>query len=263
MVTSPPPPDELDVAIDAARIGAAVVQKALGTAITAEFKSDANPVTIVDQEAEAAIVEVISRWRPMDSVLAEEGGGSGWDQGRVWIIDPLDGTVNFIHAIPHISVSVALWIDGHAEVGVVLDVGRSEEFTARRGDGAWLNQTRLSVSTEAKLAASLVATGFPYDRNIHGRTYAAVLGEVLTRVQGIRRFGSAALDLAWVACGRFEGYWESGIQPWDAAAGVLLVAEAGGTVTDLHSLPHRLDAPVIVASNGRIHNELLDAIISE
>ena len=263
MATSQSAPDDLEVAIDAARIGAAVVQKAFGTAITAEFKSDANPVTLVDQEAEAAIVEVISRWRPMDSVLAEEGGGSGWDQGRVWIIDPLDGTVNFIHAIPHISVSVALWIDGHAQVGVVLDVGRHEEFTACRGKGAWLNQTPLSVSTEAKLAASLVATGFPYDRNVHGRTYAAVLGEVLTRVQGIRRFGSAALDLAWVACGRFEGYWESGIQPWDAAAGVLLVSEAGGVVTNLDRTAHRLDDPVIVASNGSIHNELLDAIISE
>ncbi len=127
------------------------------------------------------------------------------------------------------------------EVAVIHDVDRIEEFTAQRGKGAWLDERPIVVSGEADLARSLIATGFPYDRNIHGRAYAATLGEVLTRVQGIRRFGSAALDLAWVACGRYEGYWESGTQPWDAGAGVLLIEEAGGRVTNLDRDPHRLD----------------------
>lgn len=255
-------PSDLDVAIDAARAGAAVVAQAIGQPTTAEWKSDANPVTIVDQQAEAAIVEVIAGFRPDDSVLAEEGGGSSWDEGRVWLVDPLDGTVNFIHDIPHIAVSVALWIDGEPEVAVIYDVDRIEEFTAQRGEGAWLDHRQIAVSGEADLARSLIATGFPYDRNIHGRAYAATLGEVLTRVQGIRRFGSAALDLAWVACGRYEGYWESGTQPWDAGAGVLLIEEAGGRVTNLDRRPHRLDDPVIVATNRHIHDSLVDALLT-
>ena len=255
-------PSDLEVAIDAARAGAAVVAQAIGHPTAAEWKSDANPVTIVDQQAEAAIVEVIARLRPDDSVLAEEGGGSSWDEGRVWLVDPLDGTVNFIHDIPHIAVSVALWIDGEPEVAVIYDVDRIEEFTAQRGKGASLDDRPLVVSGEADLARSLIATGFPYDRNIHGRAYAATLGEVLTKVQGIRRFGSAALDLAWVACGRYEGYWESGTQPWDAGAGVLLIEEAGGRVTNLDRGPHRLDDPVIVATNGHIHDSLVDALLT-
>lgn len=253
-------PDDLDVAIDAARSGGAVVWKAFGSPVEAKFKSDANPVTIVDHEAEAAIVDVIKRFRPDDAVLAEEGGGSGWERGRVWVIDPLDGTVNFIHGIPQIAVSVALWIDGRPEVGVISDMVRDEEFTARRGQGAWLNHFPIRVSSHATLAESVVATGFAYDRNIHGRRYAAVMGEVLTKVQGIRRFGSAALDLAWVACGRFEGYWEAGTHPWDAAAGVLLIAEAGGRVSKLDGTEHRLDDPMIIATNGQIHNELIEVI---
>ncbi|MFN2486325.1 MAG: inositol monophosphatase [Acidimicrobiia bacterium] len=253
-------PDDLDVAIDAARSGGAVVWKAFGSPVEATFKSDANPVTIVDHEAEAAIVDVIKRFRPNDAVLAEEGGGSGWERGRVWVIDPLDGTVNFIHGIPQIAVSVALWIDGRPEVGVISDMVRDEEFTARRGQGAWLNHFPIRVSSQATLAESVVATGFAYDRNIHGRRYAAVMGEVLTKVQGIRRFGSAALDLAWVACGRYEGYWEAGTHPWDAAAGVLLIAEAGGRVSNLDGADHRLDDPMIIATNGHIHNELIAVI---
>lgn len=259
-------PSDLDVAIDAARVGAGLVGKAVGTTTTAQWKSDANPVTTVDQDAEAAIIEVIARFRPNDSVLAEEGGGSSWDQGRVWLVDPLDGTVNFIHDIPHIAVSVALWIDGRPEVAVIYDVNRNEEFTAQRGQGAWLASRSarrpITVSSETDLARSLVATGFPYDRNVHGRTYAATMGEVLTRVQGIRRFGSAALDLAWVACGRYEGYWESGTQPWDAAAGVLLIGEASGRVTNLGQRLHRLDDPVIVATNGQIHDALIEALLA-
>lgn len=253
-------PADLDVAIDAARTGAAVVHAALGSVVGTRFKSDANPVTEVDHEAEEAIIAILRQLRPDDAVLAEESGGSGWERGRVWLVDPLDGTVNFIHGIPQISVSVALWIDGHPAVGVVRDVTRNEEFTAQAGAGAFLNHEPLRVSPEGSLEQSLIATGFPYDRNIHGQAYAENLGMVLTRVQGIRRLGSAALDLAWVACGRYEGYWEFGIRPWDTGAGVLLVAEAGGLVTNHRGSRYRLDDAGIVASNRAIHDDLLRAV---
>jgi myo-inositol-1(or 4)-monophosphatase len=236
------------------------VATAFGTPVDTQWKSDANPVTEIDRSAEAAILEVIRRFRPADGILAEEAGGGGWAEGRVWIIDPLDGTVNFIHGIPHISVSVALWIDGLPQVGVIYDVIRNEEFYGVRDLGAWLNHEKVAVSRQANFGESLLATGFPYDRNVHGRKYAAVMGEVLTRAQGIRRFGSAALDLAWVACGRYEGYWETGIAPWDSAAGILLIREAGGKVTNIDGGPHRLDDSVIVTSNGLIHDALLEAI---
>jgi myo-inositol-1(or 4)-monophosphatase len=254
--------DDLDVALEAARVGAATVAAAFGSPVDAQWKSDANPVTQIDRDAEAAIIDVISDMRPDDKVLGEETGGADWTDGRVWIIDPLDGTVNFIHGIPHLAVSVALWSDGVGAVGVICDVTRREEFTAVRGKGAWLNQHEIAVSKQDLLATSLVATGFPYDRNLHGRRYASVMGEVLTRAQGIRRFGSAALDLAWVACGRYDAYWETGIAAWDAAAGTLLIQEAGGRITNLRGGPHRLDDPVIVVSNGLVHNDLISAITS-
>ena len=221
-------PSDLDVALDAARTGAAIVFAALGSVVGTRFKGDANPVTDVDQQAEEAIIGLLRRLRPEDAILAEESGGAGWEEGRVWIVDPLDGTVNFIHGIPHISVSVALWVDGLPAVGVVEDVTRHEEFIAQQGMGATIEAGSIKVSEEQILKQAMIATGFPYDRNLHGEAYAANLGQVLTRVQGIRRLGSAALDLAWVACGRYDGYWEFGISPWDTGAGVLLITEAGG-----------------------------------
>ncbi len=254
--------DDLSVAQEVARAGAALVRQAIGQRIEARFKSDANPVTEIDEAAERAMLEVLRRLRPEDTVLAEESGGDDWRSQRIWLIDPLDGTVNFIHGIPQVSVSVALWNEGKPLVAVITDVHRHEEFTAVAGEGAHLNGSGTSVSAVADLGQAIVATGFPYDRNVRGRDYARTLGEVLVRVQGVRRFGSAALDLAWVACGRYEGYWESGIQPWDAGAGVLLVAEAGGTVTNGEGGPHRLDDPVIVVSNGLIHTDLLAAVRS-
>ena len=252
--------DDLAVAQEVGRAGAALVRQAIGQRVEAQFKSDANPVTEIDQAAERAMLEVLRRLRPRDAVLAEESGGDDWSSPRIWLIDPLDGTVNFIHGIPQVAVSVALWDQGVPQAAMIIDVHRHEEFTAVAGEGAQLNGSRLSVSAEAELGRAIIATGFPYDRDVHGREYARTMGEVLIRSQGVRRFGSAALDLAWVACGRYEGYWESGIQPWDAGAGVLLVTEAGGTVTNGDGGPHRLDDPVIVVSNGLIQADLLEAV---
>lgn len=247
---------DLWVALRAARAGADEVLAGAGTAFLTRMKGHVDPVTEVDERAETAIRAAIGSHFPDDSILGEEGGGDGWKTGRVWIIDPLDGTINFVHAIPQFSVSVALWDDGTPLIGVVVDVMRQEEFVAVRGEGARLNDLPINISETPTMNESVLVTGFPYDRQQHAREYLDVVAEVLERAQGIRRLGSAALDLAWVACGRFDGYWEYGIQPWDAAAGVLLVTEAGGTVTDHEGTSNDLDAKACVATNGKIHDEL-------
>jgi myo-inositol-1(or 4)-monophosphatase len=287
---------ELMVAGEAARAAAAVVLRGFGKATTTEFKGDANPVTAIDRAAEVAALAVIRASFPADAIVAEESADfmeHPWEQGRAWLVDPLDGTVNFIHSVPQIAVSVALWVQGQPATAVIRDVITGEEFTAVRDGGAWrspprasstgrkagvgvgrrkaddgggwrpvrdTDPRRLAVSNEKELAASLLATGFPYDRNQRGAVYARNLGDVLTRSQGVRRFGSAALDLAWVADGRYDGYWEFGLSPWDAAGGVLIVAEAGGRVSTADGDDYRLGAWGLVASNGRVHDDLLAAI---
>lgn len=246
--------DDLHLAIEAAKAGGAIIARFFGSSPDPEYKGKFDPVTVVDQASEEAIVNTITRERPDDEILAEEGGGST-SAARHWIIDPLDGTVNFVHSIPQVSVSVALYEGDTALVGVVYDPLRDELFTAVADEGSRLNGHVISVSPEATLERSVVATGFPYDHDIHADDLATVVREMLRHVNGIRRFGSAALDLAWVAAGRYEGYWELGIAPWDGAAGLLLVREAGGTVTDpfgRESTPHR---GLIVASNSAIHDE--------
>ena len=252
---------DLWVALRAARAGADEVLAGAGSAFLTQMKGTVDPVTEIDERAETAIRTSIGSHFPDDSILGEEGGGDGWKQGRVWIIDPLDGTINFVHSIPHFAVSVALWDDGAPLIGVVIDVLRQEEFVAVRGEGARLNDLPIAVSSTPSMNESLVVTGFPYDRQKHAREYLEVVANVLEVAQGIRRLGSAALDLAWVACGRFDAYWEFGIKPWDAAAGTLLVTEAGGTVTDHRGATNDLDAGACVASNGKIHDELR-AIVS-
>lgn len=251
---------DLDVALAAARAGAAVVAEGFRRVSTASYKGSGNPVTETDLASEAAVLGVIRDRRPDDGILAEEGGGAGFREGRVWIVDPLDGTVNFVHRLPHVAVSVALAIDGRPMAGVVVDVVHGEVFAAVRGEGATLDGTPLRVSTVADPARALVVTGFPYDRHLRAEAYARVFGRVLARVEGVRRTGCAALDLCWVAAGRFDGEWEEGLAPWDTAAASLIAAEAGATVTDLAGDPFELDSRGVVASNGLVHAALLDAI---
>jgi myo-inositol-1(or 4)-monophosphatase len=253
---------DLWIGLKAARAGAAVVREGFGTSVITEFKGEADPVTAIDRSAEQHVLSVIHHHFPQDHVLAEESARpeGQWTEGRVWLVDPLDGTVNFIHAIPHIAVSVALWVDGQPAAAVIIDVIRGEELTATVGGGAFSGANPIRVSSQTRLSHSLIATGFAYDRNHHGLAYAENMGPVLTRAQGIRRFGSAALDFAWVACGRYEGYWEFGLKPWDAAAGVLLVTEAGGKVSSHTGVGHQLGDAGVVASNRAIHGELLEAV---
>jgi myo-inositol-1(or 4)-monophosphatase len=251
---------DVAVALEAARAGAARIRAARGERV-AEFKGAVNPVTEIDRAAEEAILDVIRRHRPDDGLLAEEGGGSsGWDDGRVWIVDPLDGTVNFVHGIPQVAVSVAVWEDGVPLAGVVLDVDRDEVFSAERGTGARHDGRQLAVSGVEHLAGALVGTGFPYDRQERAGHYAKILARVLGAAQGVRRIGSAALDLCWVAAGRLDAHWEFRLAPWDVAAAILVVDEAGGRVSTASGEGWTPDADLIVASNGLIHDELLSTL---
>lgn len=248
--------DDLAVAIEAATAGAAVVKHHFGAPPAVEYKGKFDPVTAVDREAEAAILAVLAEHRPDDSVFAEES--AEWVKrstptGRHWIADPLDGTVNFVRSIPQVSVSVALYDGTNALVGVVYDPLRDEMFTAVDGGGAFVNGSPIGVSTTQDIEKAVVATGFPYDHDVHADSLSVVVREILRHVNGLRRFGSAALDLAWVAAGRFDAYWELGIAPWDGAAGMLLVREAGGRVTDPFGARSTPTNGLVVASNGALH----------
>lgn len=241
---------DVEVAIEAAQRGAQAIRRHFRTDLAIDLKGAVDPVTLADREAEAAVVDVIRDSRPDDAVIAEEG--TAFEGGRRrWVIDPLDGTVNFTKGIPHVGVSVGLEDDAGPLVGVVVDVFRDEVMWAERGGGSWLAETRLRVTGTTSLEAAVVATGFPYDRNRFGTDYAGVVGAMLHRVLGVRRMGAAALDLAWVAAGRYDGYWEWGLAPWDLLAGQLLVTEAGGSVTNAAGGP--VSPTEVVASNGLIH----------
>ncbi|GLV48009.1 inositol monophosphatase [Thermus sp. LT1-2-5] len=212
-------------------------------------------VTQADREAEAAIKDLLLSRFPEAGFLGEEGGSEGGKALR-FIVDPLDGTVNYAHGFPFYGVSLALEVEGVIQVGVVQDTARGETFYALRGGGAYLDGRPLRVTERGELLGSLLATGFPYDvaKDPENLTYFA---RALRRGLLVRRPGAAALDLAYVAAGRLEGFWEVKLNPWDVAAGWLLVEEAGGRVTDLEGRPYRLGHRYIVATNGRIHEALL------
>lgn len=217
-------------------------------------------VTDVDHAAEELLVDAIRSRYPEHAVLAEEGRGTSQPSEYRWVIDPLDGTVNYAHGFPMFSVSVAVRRSQETILGIVYDPLRDELFTAEKGAGAKLNGEPLHVSATQRLGDSLIATGFPYSRATRTDNNVAEFSRLVTRVQGIRRAGSAALDMAYVAAGRLDGYWEQHLNPWDWAAGVLLVAEAGGRLSDLAGQPWSLDKAKIVATNGLIHAELVDAL---
>lgn len=244
--------DDLAVARTAATAAAGLI-RAAGTA-GIEYKGAVNPVTAADHEAEAAITQIIREARPDDGILAEEGSDTTSPSDRRWVIDPLDGTVNFLHGVPHCAVSIALEESGETVLGVIRDVYRDEEFWSVRGDGAFLNDAPISVSSTDTIGSALVSTGFAYDRQERADEYTRMVNAALRVAQGLRRMGSAAIDLAWVACGRYDGHWEVRLSPWDVAAGLLLVREAGGITTSSDGGPAtHLD---LVATNGLIHESL-------
>jgi myo-inositol-1(or 4)-monophosphatase len=227
--------------------------------VTVEYKGEADLVTVADRKSELLIRErLCERWPSFD-ILGEEGGLQDTGSDYRWYVDPLDGTTNFAHGFPVFCVSMGLEYKGERIAGVVYDPTRDELFAAERGGGAFLNQQPIRVSKVAKLAECLVATGFPSHKR-HKNPNIFFYHQITLHTHGVRRAGSAALDLCYVACGRLDGFWEFNLNPWDTAAGVLMVQEAGGKVSDFKGGPFQLDSRETLASNGLVHQALLHEI---
>jgi myo-inositol-1(or 4)-monophosphatase len=228
-------------------------------------KGEIDLVTEVDLECERLCRAVIAERFPAHDVLAEELSSGPDERARAshrWVFDPLDGTTNYVHGVPIFCSSLALEIDGRAAVAAVYDPTRRELFTAERGAGAFVNGSPLGVSSTANLLDALLATGFPYDAHIKVEALVEMFAAFLGKARAVRRLGSAALDLCYVAAGRFDGFWEEALKPWDAAAGALIVAESGGAVSGMDGTPFDPAAAHLVASNGRLHEQMLDVIRS-
>jgi myo-inositol-1(or 4)-monophosphatase len=217
-------------------------------------------VTEADQESEQAVIRTLNRAFPDHAILAEESGANARRSAHRWIIDPLDGTTNFAHGLPQFCVSIAYEHRGRLALAVVFDALKRELFVAARGRGARLNGRPIHVSATPSLDRALLATGFPYDRRERRNFYFTFWEAFMMRTQGVRRMGSAALDLCYVACGRVDAFWEFGLRPWDVAAGALIVAEAGGRVTNLDGSALDLDGRKILASNRKLHRAMRETI---
>ena len=254
----------LNTAVKAARrAGSAIMRGARDLDILTVSKKRHNDfVTEVDRAAEAEIIDVLTKAYPDHAILAEESGASGAskDAEFKWIIDPLDGTTNFIHGFPQFCVSIGLMHKGIITQGVVFDPTRNELFTATRGAGAFLNDRRIRVSKRIRLNESLIGTGFPFRDMAHLEQYIAMFRDITKNALGIRRAGAAALDLAYVACGRLDAFWEIGLAPWDMAAGSLLLTEAGGLIGDLTGETGYLESGNVVGGNPKVFVQLLQAL---
>lgn len=252
-----------NVAVNAARRAGDVILSYYRRGETGEVtrKSDNDYVTEADQRAEAVIIDIIQRSYPDHAFLAEESGETGGDSDTVWIIDPIDGTTNFMHGIPHFCVSIACQVKGVLEHAVIYDPVKDELFTADRGAGATLDGRRMRVSKTIKLREATLSTGFAYRRDGDIATYLPLYNRLLSASAHVRGMGSAALDLAYVAAGRLDGYWEIGLSPWDIAAGTLMVRAAGGIASDAHDNDaNPLDTGNILAANPKLYPQLLDKI---
>jgi len=252
----------LTIATRAARAAGDIILRNIDNLdrLTIEIKADNDFVTKVDRKAEEVILEAIQQAYPDHGIIAEESGTFNEDSEYQWIIDPLDGTTNFLHGFPQFAVSIGLQHKGRMEVGVIFDPVKNELFTASRGDGAQLNGKRLRVTPRKGLANTLIGTGFPFKQPQYLDTYLASFKAVHPKVAGIRRAGSAALDLAYVAAGRLDGFWEIGLNSWDMAAGVLLIREAGGIVTDFSGEGNYLETGNIVAASSKVYPALYETI---
>ena len=253
----------LDIATEAASAGGAVLQHYWGN--LSDIRSKGRPgdlVTEADQAAEKAVLAVLRLHLPDHAILAEESGSIGTQtDGLLWAVDPLDGTTNYTHQYPFCGCSVGLLIDGKPAVGAIFDPVHNQLFRAAKGLGATCNRQPISVSGTAALADSLLVTGFAYDRRETIDNNYAEFCQLTQLTQGVRRGGAASIDLAYVACGRLDGYWERGLSPWDLAAGVILVEEAGGQVTAYDQSPFEIESGRILATNGKVHGELSGALV--
>jgi len=233
----------------------------LGSDIRVDKKGTIDLVTEVDVAIERTFRDLVAGRFPDHQVLGEEMGGSAVPpKGACWVFDPIDGTTNYAHGLPIFCASLALEMDGTAELGAVYDPTRRELFTAERGGGAFLNGRPIHVSPAETLVDAMLVTGFPYDVHARVAEIVGLFGEFVGRARAVRRLGSAALDLCYVAAGRLDGFWENDLKPWDIAAGSLIVAEAGGRVTGLHGEPFTSRQGHVLATNDRIHQAMLDVI---
>jgi myo-inositol-1(or 4)-monophosphatase len=252
----------LNISVRAARNASKVILQSMGrlesVAITQKQRNDF--VTEVDKAAEREIINTIHKAYPNHAILAEESGMNKGDEEYLWIIDPLDGTTNYIHGFPHFSISIAFQHRARLEHAVIYDPVRQELFVASRGEGAQLNERRIRVSQNYKLESALIATGFPFKNPQQFQSYFSTFTALLSKTSDLRRTGSAALDLAYVAAARLDGYWELGVSPWDIAAGILLIKEAGGIVNDFQGEENYLTNGTIAAGNPRILKVLLENI---
>jgi myo-inositol-1(or 4)-monophosphatase len=259
---------DMDVNLDQALEFAKTISREAGQLLTeywrrgvvAEYKGVIDLVSEADRASEKLILDRIRSVYPDHAILSEETGSNQSSAPYSWIVDPLDGTTNFTHGHPDFAVTVALQVKDAIELGVVFDPLRDELFAARRGQGAWLNDRRIKVSTTQQLDRSLLVTGFPYDRRTNPHNNLREDNAFLMKAQGVLRSGSAAIDLASVASGRVDGYWEYRLSPWDMAAGMLLVREAGGRVTNVEGEQLTVPHADVVASNGFIHAEMMSVL---
>lgn len=253
----------LEIATEAALAAGEVLLSYMGNIGTATQKGrPGDLVTVADKASEAVIIEILQRHFPDHSILAEESGKLGLPESQyLWAIDPLDGTTNYAHQYPFFAVSIGLLIDGVPEVGVIFDPYHQELFRAAKGLGATKNRRPIQVSATTQLSESLLVSGFAYDRHETSDNNYAEFCHLTHLTQGVRRSGSAALDLAHVACGRLDGYWERGIAPWDISAGVVLLLEAGGKVTAYDESPLSIESGRILATNSLIHHSLSQELI--
>ena len=251
----------LNTAVKAARKAGAIINRASLDLdlVRVSSKGRSDFVTEVDKAAEQAIIDILAKAYPDHAVLAEESGAAGKSE-YTWIIDPLDGTTNFIHGFPQYAVSIALRHREHIMQAVVYDPTRNELFTATRGRGAFLDERRLRVSKRERLSDCLIGTGFPFRSLEHLDEYVRMFKRVTETTAGIRRPGAAALDLAYVAAGRLDGFWEIGLSPWDMAAGSLLILEAGGLVSDFKGEPRFMESGRIVCGSPKIFTQLLQLV---
>jgi myo-inositol-1(or 4)-monophosphatase len=256
----PPNPAFLSTAIEAVVRAGDLQMAKFGTGVRVEKKGAIDLVTEVDVEVERMFRAMIAERFPDHDVLAEELDSAARGASHRWVFDPLDGTTNFAHGVPIFCASLALEIEGAAAVAAVYDPNRRELFTAEAGVGSWLNGRRLQVSANATVLESMLVTGFPYNVHQKADEFLKVFGQLLKQARAIRRLGSAAIDICWVAAGRMDGFWEASLKPWDTRAAALVLEEAGGKVTGMDGKTWNPDGGHILATNGLIHEEVLRII---
>ena len=248
-------------AINAAQSAGSILRRFFARSIAIKYKGKIDPVTIADIQSQKKAISILKQAFPTHTFMGEEGKSTGKrSDPHCWIIDPLDGTVNFIHGIPFFSVSIALYMNHEIVSAVVYAPMLDELFVAQKSSGAWCNGKPIRVSSASSLTRSLAVTGFPYSIHAHSSRILKRFKNIITKTQGVRRFGSASIDLCYVACGRFDAFWEEHLKPWDVAAGSLIVEEAGGNVSDYSNKNNYLFGSSILATNSSIHKPLLSLL---